>query len=135
MRNDLAQQIAYWKRSSARDFEAAGSLFAKRFYPQCLFFCHLAVEKLLKAIVVQRTGAPAPFVHDLRRLAADAGLEVAEDRARELDEIFKFNIAGRYADAKLDFYRRYNRKAYTERYLAIAQSIIVWLNGESRNGS
>ncbi|MFH1099197.1 MAG: HEPN domain-containing protein [Candidatus Uhrbacteria bacterium] len=135
MRDDFVEQIAYWKRSSAQDFKAAKSLFAKRLYPQCLFFCHLAVEKLLKGIVLKRTGEPAPYLHDLRRLAALARVTVSKDRAQELDEIFTFNIAGRYADAKLDFYRQHNRKAHAERFFVITERIIVWLNDEFRNES
>lgn len=135
MRDDLTEQIAYWKRSSTRDLEAAKSLFAKRLYPQGLFFCHLAIEKLIKALVVRRTEAPAPFIHDLRRLAEIAGLSFDERRAAELDQLSTFNIAGRYADEKLDFYQRYNRKAYAERYLVLTAAIIVWLNGEFQNGS
>lgn len=135
MRDGLTEQIAYWQRSSAEDFAAARSLYAKKHYPQCLFFCHLAVEKLLKALVVQRTGESAPFMHDLRQLAARAGLKVDADRTRILEEIFTFNIVGRYADAKLSFYRKYNRKVYAERYLTVTKDILVWLNGEFRNGS
>ena len=42
-------KIAFaWRQSSQEDLEVAKSLYDKRPYAYCLFFCHLAVEKMAK---------------------------------------------------------------------------------------
>lgn len=59
------QQVEYWVKSANEDVLTADSLFStKRFLP-CLFYCHLFIEKIVKALVVKKTGKPAPYGHKL----------------------------------------------------------------------
>jgi len=44
--------------------------------------------------------------------------------------IFTFNIAGRYADAKFEFYKKYNKKEYAQKYLKITKDLLLWLKKE-----
>lgn len=48
--------IAYWAESSAYDLETGATLLRSKKYPYALFFGHLAIEKILKALVVKHTG-------------------------------------------------------------------------------
>lgn len=52
--------IAYWAESSAYDLETGATLLRSKKYPYALFFGHLAIEKILKALVVKHTGTHAP---------------------------------------------------------------------------
>lgn len=45
--------IKYWGESADYDFEAAGDLCKTGKYSHALFFGHLAVEKILKALFVK----------------------------------------------------------------------------------
>jgi len=130
MRQNFQKSIKYWIDGSGKDFKATHSLFKNRLYPQSLFFCHLSVEKILKAVVMKRTGKLPPFIHDLRRLAEIAKIELTKDREEILEEIFTFNIAGRYADEKFEFYKKYNNKEYAEKYLKITEELLLWLKKE-----
>ena len=94
----------YWIDDSEKDFQVAKSLFISGYYSHCLFFCHLTIEKFLKAIVVKRTKEYPPYTHDLRRLAEIANLDLNSKQEKILEIISTFNIAGRYADTKLKFY-------------------------------
>ncbi len=123
--------IKYWLDGSQKDFQVAQSLFKSKHYPQCLFFCHLSLEKLLKAMVVKITKDYPPFIHDLRRLAEIAGLELDAKKKEYLDTISTFNIAGRYADEKFEFYKKYNKKEYAKKYLEITNKLSLWLKKES----
>lgn len=40
------------------------------------------------------------------------------------------NIAGRYADTKLKFYQKYNKKDYAQKYLKITEDLLLWLKKE-----
>jgi len=53
---DLEKQIEYWKRGADSDIETAEFLISGRKYLEGLFFCHLTIEKILKALVVKSTG-------------------------------------------------------------------------------
>ena len=127
---NIKKNIKYWLDSSKKDFEVAQGLFKLKHYPQCLFFCHLSVEKILKAIVVKITKKYPPYVHGLRRLAELGEIKLTLEQKKILDEIFTFNIAGRYKDAKLEFYKKYNKKEYAQKYLAITKNLLLWLKKE-----
>lgn len=71
-----------------------------------------------------------PFIHDLRRLAEFAKIRLTEEQKQILDKISTFNIAGRYGDEKFQFYKRYNRKEYAQKYLKITEELILWLRRE-----
>jgi len=64
------------------------------------------IERLLKAIVVKKTGTHAPLTHDLRRLAMLSGLTLEDKHKTWPDTISTFNINARYDDYKQDFYKK-----------------------------
>jgi HEPN domain-containing protein len=72
---NIQKIIKYWKKSAEKDFETAKTLFKLKHYPYCLFFSHLALEKLLKGLVVRKTKKHAPYTHDLVYLAELANTE------------------------------------------------------------
>jgi len=124
------ENINYWLAGSEKDFDVAKGLYKLKHYPQCLFFCHLSLEKLLKAIVSKRTKDFPPLIHDLRRLAEISKIKLDSDKKGFLDKISTFNIAGRYAEEKFEFYKKYNKKEYAEKYLKITKELLVWLKKE-----
>lgn len=128
----LSKQIAYWKISAKRDRETAHSLFALKRYDMCLFLCHLAIEKLLKGLVAFHLGEPAPFSHDLERLALLAGMSLTDTEKKDLKEISSFNIAGRYDDYKHSFYKKCT-PAYAKKYLAKTDKLFLWLEQKYQN--
>ncbi len=123
---DFEKTIAYYYNSAERDWKVAQKLFRGKDYAYSLFFCHLSIEKLLKAIIVKKTDKAAPFMHNLTKLAEVAGLPVDKDIAGSLDEITDFNIAARYDDEKHAFYKKAT-KQFSEKYFKISEKIYVWL--------
>lgn len=130
MKKELQKNIEYWLDSSKKDLEVAQSLFKSKHYPQCLFFCHLALEKLLKTITIKTIKDYPPYIHDLRKLAEIAKLKLSSDQEMRLDEISTFNIAGRYASEKFEFYKKYNKRNYAEKYLKETNKLYLWLEKE-----
>lgn len=128
--NDINKNIKYWIESSEHDFQVARELIKLGHYPQCLFFCHLSIEKLLKAIVAKSIKDYPPYTHDLRKLAEIANLDLNSEQKQFLDKVFAFNIAGRYADVKFKFYQKYNKREYAQKYFKITQNLIIWLKKE-----
>jgi HEPN domain-containing protein len=76
--------IKYWLESSKQNFETAKFLFKGKKYSDSLFFCHLMLEKILKALVVQKTKTHAPYTHQLVDLAKIAKIQIGTRFARAL---------------------------------------------------
>ncbi|TKJ38796.1 MAG: DNA-binding protein [Planctomycetes bacterium B3_Pla] len=119
--------VKYWLTASKEDFDSAEILCQNKKYHHALFFCHLSIEKILKAIIVRSTEAAPPLIHDLVRLAERAGLDLSELQKNELAEITTFNIGARYDDYKLSF-RKKAKKQFSVEYLEKTREILEWLN-------
>ncbi|TSC52377.1 MAG: hypothetical protein CEO40_251, partial [Parcubacteria group bacterium LiPW_72] len=52
---NVQKVVDFWNESAQRNFETAEFLFKGEKYADCLFFCHLAIEKILKGLVVKET--------------------------------------------------------------------------------
>ena len=83
-----------WSVASTQDLETAEILFDNKKYHHALFFCHLSIEKRLKAIIVKRTKIAPPFIHDLVRLAEKTDIKLTNKIKNELADISAFNIQG-----------------------------------------
>jgi len=93
---DVAKQIAYWRLGAEDALGAAELLIVGGRYHFGLFFLHLALEKILKAIVVQQTGDVPPKSHDLLLLAHRAGLNPPAQILLVFGEFQEYCMAGRY---------------------------------------
>ena len=95
---DIQKQVEYWLTSSNEDWEVAAKLVHEGRSRHGLFFAHLALEKVLKAIICQNTQDIAPRIHNLPRLSDVAGLTLNTDHADILADMNQFNIEGRYPE-------------------------------------
>ena len=125
----IEAQIKFLKDSASEDWRTEQSLFELRHYDMCLFCCHLAIEKYLKALILLRTNRPAPFTHSLKRLTEIAGLTFSLEEQNDLGEITTFNISGRYRDIKYQFYKKAT-KTFCKKYFEISNYLIVCLKKE-----
>lgn len=113
---DTREVVKYWLKTSAHDYKTMRSLFKAKRYSDCLFFGHITLEKVLKALVVQTVGAQAPFTHDLLALYKKlTSITLTAAEIDLLDEVNRFNIRARYPDYKLQFYKQCT-SAYTTPY-------------------
>lgn len=94
----------------------------------CLFFGHLTIEKLIKAIYAKKNkSAPyAPKSHDLLYLAEKAEIELTERQEDLLDIITKFNMNARYDDYKKEFYKKCTNE-YTGEQIKNIEEVRKWL--------
>lgn len=75
---DKKDKIEYWTISAENDWRAAGHLFEKGDYAYALFFGHLTLEKLLKAVYVKIKESTPPMTHRLIFLAEGADIKLSE---------------------------------------------------------
>ncbi len=120
------EKVNYWIKSAENDWKVAGHLFEKGDYPYALFFGHLTIEKLLKAIVVNKLDEAPPFTHRLNYLAEIAELIISSEQLELLEIITDFNLEARYPDEKFYFYKKCTRE-FTESNLKKIEEIKEWL--------
>ena len=63
------EHILYWAKQVDEDFDCATVLYKANHYAQSLFWAHLVLEKVSKALWVKKNeDNTPPFVHNLLRL-------------------------------------------------------------------
>jgi len=88
--------VSYWRKVARQEWRQVESFFASKQYSYALSFARRYLEALLKAVIVQRTGAHAPYRCSLTDLAKTAQvnlnpqqqalLERAENYRRDIFE-------------------------------------------------
>lgn len=120
------EAVKIWLKRSNDDLKLAREIFELKHYNYCLFFCHLSLERILKALIVKKSGKSAPPIHDLARLAKHARIGMDDKLSGELAEITTFNVEARYDTIKLAFYKKATKK-YTTEWLWRTEQIHKWL--------
>jgi len=92
--------IRHWKKSAQRNLLTAEDMVQSGHYDWALFVGQLALEKLLKGLVVKNTNKLPPHIHDLQKLAEVANLELTDKQINDFTEITRFHIQARYDDIK-----------------------------------
>jgi HEPN domain-containing protein len=124
---DIAKQIAFWRDSAKEDWDVARQLVDNGHTRHGLFFAHLALEKILKAIVCNRSQDLAPRLHNLSRLAELAALTLDTRKMEVLAEMNAFHIEGRYPESLT----KPPTREEALNYMAGAEGIFQWLMNQS----
>lgn len=102
-------------------------LFLKK-YDWCLFVGHLALEKILKAVFVDRNNNNIPpKIHNLVRLTELSNIDLSDDQKFILDTINDFSIQARYPDYKMDFYKKCD-ESYALHHLHQIKEFHAWFS-------
>ena len=123
---DKKQTIQYWLESAEDDWKVSNHLFEKGDYPYSLFFGHLTIEKILKAIYVDKLNESPPYTHRLVFLSEKISLNLTAEQLELLETITDFNMEARYPDEKFSFKKRCT-KDFSEKYLNDIQVFREWL--------
>lgn len=123
---DKKEKVDFWVRSAKEAREVMDWLYKGKRYADALFYGQLMLEKLLKAVYIQKFDRSPPFVHDLVFLAREVKLGVPEEMIKNLEIITGFNINVRYDDYKESF-RKTATKDYADKFIGIIEEIEKWL--------
>ena len=100
-------------------------MVTKRF-PYALFFGHLALEEILKALVVKFTEEHAPYTHSLPLLTKKINVAIPEPMMDQLAEYTEFHLESRYPDDKMDFYKKCKEEFSYKKFEEI-ENAYTWL--------
>ena len=120
---DINKQIEYWTKGAEDDLLTAELLIREKRILHGLFFCHLVIEKAVKAHVVQKSGEIAPRSHNLIYLSEKTDLKFDNETEIFLGILMKYQLQGRYPDYNptLPDYIKVNE------YLEKTKTLLKWL--------
>ncbi|MBU4338039.1 HEPN domain-containing protein [Patescibacteria group bacterium] len=86
----------------------------------------MAIEKILKALIVKLSKVNAPYSHNLVDLAKKTSIEFSEEQKILLADLTEFNLEARYPEWQKQFYLKCNKK-YTQDYFNRSDKMQKWL--------
>lgn len=93
------EHISYWLKSADNDFDTAQYLFDGGRYLYALFFGHLYLEKICKALWVKNNSENyPPKIHNLITLVQQANIELSESDLEFMAIINRYQLSARYPD-------------------------------------
>lgn len=121
------EHIVYWAKQVDEDFDCANVLYQANHFAQSLFWAHLALEKLAKALWIKKNeGNTPPFVHNLLRLITQTNEYFSEEQLQFINEMNAFQIKGRYPDYAESLEKTIT-KEICEEYLTETKKMILCL--------
>lgn len=93
----LRRETKVWWGQARRDLSLALANHGLRNYDASVFFTEQAAQKALKALLLHRTGAPPPRIHNLRELGRLVGVDPT--MLAFLTDLSPHYILTRYPDA------------------------------------
>lgn len=120
---NIEKQIEYWSTAAKEDLASAKILINKNRLLHGLFFCHLAIEKAIKAHVVKQTKEIALRSHNLILLSEIANLRFSKDDEQLVGILMKYQLQGRYPDYHPILPDNLSVKAY----LTKTEILLSWL--------
>ncbi|HVC35583.1 MAG TPA: HEPN domain-containing protein [Chloroflexota bacterium] len=115
-----------WVDSAEYDWVTARELLTAGRYVYVVFFCHLAIEKLLKAHVAEVTNSLPPRTHDLVSLIRTAGLDVPGRYLQFIGTISGQSVSVRFPDEIVHTVSEYPELVVRE-YLRQTEEVLQWL--------
>ena len=120
----------HWEGRSDDSYRVMNVLYDNKEYMNALFFGHLTLEKLLKALYVKtHKDVHVPPIHNLVKLAMKCNLELDELSRNQLGLINTFCIEAWYDDIKREFYKKCTYEFTTEQIIIIRR-LREWIKKE-----
>lgn len=116
-------QIDYWKNNAQTDLESAELLIKNHKILHGLFFCHLAIEKIIKAHYVKELNEIPPKTHNLFLLTDKISLHLSEEDDIFLGILMKYQLEGRYPDYNPSIPTKETVHTYIEK----TKKLLKWL--------
>lgn len=124
------QHIDYWIKSSEKDLETMLFLNKGKRYVHALFFGHLYLEKICKALWIKNNQDNyPPKIHNLLAILKQADTVLDEDQQLFLLKLNQYQVEGRYPEDIEKLYKVTDGKLTTE-YIANIKTIAKCLQRE-----
>jgi len=117
------EHIKYWIDTAEKDREVIETLYGAKKYLYILFFSHLLLEKLAKALWIKNNEENfPPKIHNIILLLEQANVEISAEQKKTYVMMNDFQLEGRYPD--------YQRRIYEEVTEEVTDEILSKVNKE-----
>jgi HEPN domain-containing protein len=121
------EHIQYWIKSSDLNLETMEYLFKGRKYVDSLFFGHLHLEKICKALWIKNNDDNyPPRIHNLVALLEKSKIIVNDEDLEFLDLLNRYQLEGRYPDY-LNLIYKETTAELCEQFMIKINKISQWL--------
>jgi HEPN domain-containing protein len=124
MAEEIPQQ---WAERARYDLDTARAMLDTGRYLYVLFCCQQAVEKMLKAVIAERSGQCPPRLHNLLRLAEQAGVTLDQSQTVLMEDLSRYYIQSRYPEEIPALSRGLDRQR-GEQVLGQTEGVLQWLS-------
>jgi HEPN domain-containing protein len=113
-----------WLDLAESDFNAGQYLYHGAHYPQAVYLSCQAIEKILKAVIIETSDKPVEYIHNLVSLIKQSNLKSTEKQIADLTELNRLYGRVRYRDlAQQDT----NTKVKTEPIMQMSKEVYLWI--------
>ena len=105
-----------WIALAEDDYKTAEALLKSRRYLHVLFFCQQGIEKMIKALIAEKTAGHLPRIHNLINLAKTAELIMDEEQTNLCRDLSNYYIQSRYPEEIRDMARLISVKEASDFY-------------------
>jgi HEPN domain-containing protein len=96
---DKKGHIRYWVESSKDDLKTVEALLKGKRYVHAMFFGHLYLEKISKAVWVKDNESNhPPRIHNINRILQQTKTVLKQEEMEFVDLLNEFQLEGRYPD-------------------------------------
>lgn len=113
-----------WIKLAEEDYKNAELLWENHRYGATVFFYQQAVEKILKAYIVENKSKLPAKTHRIELLIQDAGLSASDIGNPKIEELSKAYIRVRYPDLNKQYYRRRDQ---VMPLITMAKTVYLWV--------
>jgi HEPN domain-containing protein len=119
--------VRNWAATANYDLQTADAMYKAGRYLYVVFMCHLAIEKMLKAILAQKYPKDVPpKVHNLIHLAQRTEITFPEKLKDFFQRIDNVSVATRYPEDLRMLSKEFNQDT-AKRILTDTKRMIKWL--------
>ncbi len=126
----MKKDAQVWFNLAESDCKDAFLLWESHRYGSSVFFFQQAVEKILKAYIVERQEKIPLKTHRIELLIKEAGLNPNEIDSPQIEELSKAYIRVRYPDLNKQYY---TSKERVEPLVIIAKKVYLWVKNKLKN--
>lgn len=122
----MTETVQEWVKRAQYDLETARAMLNSGRYFYVVFCCQQAVEKALKAVIIEKTGRLAPRIHNLPRLVDLAQVQLDDTRMNLMARLSAFYFQSRYP-GKTELPDGIAAKAHVQNVLLQTEETVTWL--------
>ena len=118
-----------WMLQARSDLKNADGLLKTGRYIGCVFFCHLAMEKSLKAVFYHKFKKEPPKTHNLTFLVDETGIEPPHDLKKLIARLATASVPTRYPEDLRRLAGKYTKGAAIKIFEQ-SKEVLKWISDQ-----